>query len=59
MQFRDLSCSFANPTPGIHARRRTGEFLAPGYHLWEEFARPRIAQELGVDRNDVKSEWRS
>ena len=37
-------------------------FVVFSYHLWEDFARPRIAQELGVDHNDVKSElmgeWR-
>ena len=37
-------------------------FVVFSYQLWEEFARPRIAQEIGVDHNDVKSElmgeWR-
>ena len=37
-------------------------FVVFSYQLWEEFARPRIARELGVDHNDVQSElmgeWR-
>ena len=37
-------------------------FVVFTYQLWEEFARPKIAQALGVEHNDVKSdlmgEWR-